>query len=392
MAANEVVYFHSAETGAPTLNNAAGSLIGVLDACLITGFRPITLTSLSVSGGVATATFAGHGNEADRLVDIGGAAVGALNGRKRIQSSASGTFTFDATGVADNPAVGGTITCKRSPLGWTKLHTGTNKAIYQRSAVAARAMLLRVDDTNSGVAASTYARALMVEAAGTTGVDAYGPASPTPAMLSGGHYWSKGPDSATAKGWALIGDGLSFYLFTDNGYTGSTGGLSLASFGDLVANRAGDGYASYLLGHDESSLGAVSVFNGPTGLSTSPTQASLVLARKSSQLGACVFGGLVTTYTDRYPGGQGPAYPSPVDNGVEIQFPAHVREANAAFGHPFRGLLPGLGWPLANVGNQLHKVLLDPVAGLGRKMRAVAVATQFGTAGCLLLDETGPWQ
>ena len=42
-----VVWFDSSETGAPVLNNAAGRLIGVLDACLITGFntKAVTITT-----------------------------------------------------------------------------------------------------------------------------------------------------------------------------------------------------------------------------------------------------------------------------------------------------------------------------------------------------------
>ena len=99
--ANDIVWYHADEVGAPTLNNAAGSLIAVLDACLISGFRSQSLTSVSVTGGVATATLAGHGYETGKMVDLSGATPSGLNGRKLILSAASGSFTFAAPGISD---------------------------------------------------------------------------------------------------------------------------------------------------------------------------------------------------------------------------------------------------------------------------------------------------
>ena len=104
--ANDVVWYHSDEVGAPTLNNAAGSLNDVLYACLVTGFRSQTLTSINVASNVATATLAGHGYTNDMMVDVAGATPAGLNGRKRITVTGPGTFTFPTTGVADGAATG----------------------------------------------------------------------------------------------------------------------------------------------------------------------------------------------------------------------------------------------------------------------------------------------
>jgi len=52
-----VVYFDSTMTGAPALSGTAGTLIGLLDACLQDGFGGVTLDSLVVASNVATATY-----------------------------------------------------------------------------------------------------------------------------------------------------------------------------------------------------------------------------------------------------------------------------------------------------------------------------------------------
>jgi len=389
MAANEVVYFHSAETGAPTLNNAAGSLIAVLDACLITGFRPITLTSLSVSGGIATAVFNGHGFEADRLLDMAGAGISALNGRKRVLVSATNTYTFDATGVADTASVSGTITAKRSPIGWVKQYAGTNKAVYARSDVTVMPQVLRIDDTGTGSAGTTYARANAAESA--TDVDTL---VGSMAASGSGQCWNKGANTATAKNWALVGDGKSFYLFADGDVItyGSTGGLTLQGFGDLIPNKSGDQYASFLIGADNSGTNySITPYNSWT---SSMTASTMLLSRSYSGLGAngvrCAVHALwsVSAANDL------PVFPSVVDNGVEIEYPIRVRQSSVTFGNPYRGVLPGLGFMLGNVSGTLHKRKLDNLVGTSRSFRALTYATGSNASNNVgvVLDETGPWQ
>ena len=56
MATYSVKWFTSDMRGAPVVSGTAGTLIAMLDACLVTGFGVVTATSVTVSGGVATAT------------------------------------------------------------------------------------------------------------------------------------------------------------------------------------------------------------------------------------------------------------------------------------------------------------------------------------------------
>lgn len=50
-----VNFSHNLQSGSPTLNGTAGSLIGVLDAALVSGFGLQTAT-ITVASGVATLT------------------------------------------------------------------------------------------------------------------------------------------------------------------------------------------------------------------------------------------------------------------------------------------------------------------------------------------------
>ena len=133
--ASQPNYFDSSEAGAPSLNNVAGSLLEIIRACGINGFNPKVVTSIVVASGVATATAASHNYTATygKLLLIEGAPEALLNGRKQPLSVTTNTFTYAAPGVADGTYTG-TMSAKRAPLGWTEPFTGTNKAIFARSA------------------------------------------------------------------------------------------------------------------------------------------------------------------------------------------------------------------------------------------------------------------
>ena len=60
-------FFNENLPDAPVLNGVAGSLIGLLTACLVTGFGLRTAVSLVVSGGVATLTLADEAKNANRF-------------------------------------------------------------------------------------------------------------------------------------------------------------------------------------------------------------------------------------------------------------------------------------------------------------------------------------
>lgn len=381
---NKTVWYHSDETGAPTLNNAAGSMIALLDACLLNGFNAKSVTSLVVASGVATATISAHGYETGKLVEFSGAtsSATAINARQKVTVTNSNTVTFPVTGVPDG-TITGTITAKRPALGWTKEFSGTNKAMYARTALGATAMKLRIDDTGSGVAGATYARALMVEAA--SGIDSYTDPSPTTSQLSGGVYWSKGFNSSSANRWVLVGDDRTFYLFTDHEiytFTGYGQTLHPRGFGDIESYRAGDAYACMLMGDIDTSASMSGFYSIP--LSTQPTAYGCMIARMSNQIDKSIqiqpsfrFTGII--------GATGPSYPSPVDNGMVIETRGLVAENNVGFNNPIRGAYRGAMYPLAALGGRLHRRVISDIDGFTGEALVVGVQGQ-GTPGAVLLS------
>lgn len=244
-ASTEVKYFHSAMTGAPTLSGTAGTLIDVLDACLVNGFGSKTLTSLVVSGGVATATVAGGigSIEADVVITVAGSTPAGLNGQKRVLTNNATTFTFDATGISDQTATG-TITVMLTPAGWSKVFAGTSLAVYRANNVTGTRCYLRVDDTST-----TNARVVGYETMSdiNTGTGRF----PTDAQVTGGNWWPKASAAgAAARTWTVIADDKTVYvhLHTVTTNPGSNGATFV--FGDYTPRKSGDAYASVLSGYN----------------------------------------------------------------------------------------------------------------------------------------------
>lgn len=383
------IWYHSDETGAPALNNTAGSLIALLDALLITGFNVKAVTSVSVSAGVATAVISAHGYEVGKTLLISGATPSGLNGNRVITAVVdANTVRWAAVGVPDG-AASGSITAKRAPLGWVKAFAGTNVAMYARTDPQATGMLLRVDDTAAGVASSTFARAIMVETAG--GVDTYTAPAPTASQMSGGVYVCKGVNSAAAKKWVAVGDGRTLYFFSDSSsYTfASYGGLHSFAFGDVQTWRAGDAYHCMIMGGASNDT---TYFNRSTD-SIGTQSDGLYLARLSNQVGAAVtmtFQGRAFGFIGQQNTAGGGVYPSPVDNGMPIDRSVLVRENNYAAGHPYRGTARGCVAPVAQVPNALHLQTLSNLDGTTDSFLVVCL-TSTVSVGAMLFNISSDW-
>lgn len=386
-----VVWFDSSEAGAPVLNNAAGSMISVLDACLVTGFNSKSVTSISVLSGVATVTCNGHGFSGTYGKDvlISGATPAGLNGRKALTFVDTNTFRY-ATVVADGAATG-TITAKRDSLGWLKQFSGTNKAIYKRSDVTATSIMLRVLDTAVAPATTTDARVFMVETA--TDIDTYTGQGPTQAAFADGQCWNKGVNTVTAKQWSVVGDSKGIYLWTQSGTTimpNSTDAAALAAFGDFASLKAGDAYNTFLLG-----LQIVGYTGTPTnppsfgGINTPDATGDVgfVIARSYSQLAqsvsAVVLRGVISGTTGYA------ISPSVVDSGFVLAGGLPLLEGGTQ--RAVRGYVPGM-YDLLNRKPSSHYVVLSDVVGVGgRKIMTMSFTQASGPAQCAI-DITGPWR
>jgi hypothetical protein len=367
-----VKWFTSAMSGAPVLTGEANKLIGVLNACLLAndaggGFGSVTLTSLVVTSGVATATVsAGHNFLTYVVVLIGGATPSGLNGDQRITVVNSTTFTFDATGISNQTATG-TITAKMSGVGWVKPFSGTNKAAYARSAAGATAMLLRVDDS-----ATSYASLLMYET--MSDIDTGMGRGP----VSGNRYYCKSSlTDSTARAWRLFADGACFYLFGKN--TDGTYFYAAMDFGDLGAYKSGDGYHCQL--HAASSQTAYYAYYE---LSTWAG----VLARSYTQAGSALASGAYSHGKSTTLGAFGQAYPSPVD-GCFQAWPVEVWEGTSVA----RGMMPGLWNPIhvaPSSSGPPDSTLVTSIPQLSG--RTLYVQALYNAAAACAIDLTGPWR
>ncbi len=358
-----VKYFSSTMSGAPALSGEAGKLIGVLDDCLVNGFGSVTLDSLVVANNVATGTIStGHNfamvGDTGPVITIAGATPSGLNGEWRVTVTSTTAFTFATSGISNQTATG-TITAKRSPAGWAKTYSGTNKAAYSRTALDATAMLLRVDDSPT-----QYPTLIMYEA--MTNVDTGTGASTT-------RYFAKSSAaSSTARAWRLYADDKAFYLFANA--DGSTW-PSVMMFGDIIPSYSGDAYHCLLNGHaagnTTSSLHTLNQTTTGSELCRSATQIGVVVtASRSSHRQADYFGVANAAY--------GPSVPG-LDNRVHI-WPVMCHEASSGN----RGMMPGIYTPL-NVA-----VIADGTIFNGDD--CIIIQQLYSASYRAALNISGPWR
>lgn len=389
------IWYDSTEAGAPTLNNVAGSLLEVLRACLINGFNAKSVTSIAVASGVATATCAAHGflSTYGKLVQISGASEPLLNGNKQPGDVLTNSFTFPAPGVADGTYTG-TISARRAALGWTEPHTGTNVAMFRRSAPEAGAQMLRVLDTGAAPALLTDARVLMVEEASDAAT--FVNPSPNAAQMTDGSggYWAKGQNSAAAKPWCIVGTDRGFYLIGPTNITNLTemerhpfffgdGASFFAAdphFCLLAANSAGNTAVS------SSKIGASSAF-GSNWVLTAPV--SFVAAR--SRDGATVSEAADTQGASAARFGASAAMPSGMPEKLYLEYPVLVCTNYAT--KEVRGIFPGQAAPIANLpfaGLGAYS-LLGPMETDARTYLAVQCRAGGSNFANFCIDLTGPW-
>ncbi len=161
VASTDIKFYVHTNTNAPQLGNVQGSMIAVLDACLVNGFGSQSIATLTASGTTATATFSGNHNFMQyQVVEIAGAAQSDYNGQHRILTAPSAnSITFELPAAPSVSTATGTITCRLPPLGWLKPFSGTGKAAYRSSnTLLASRPYLRVVDALDPAYTATYAK------------------------------------------------------------------------------------------------------------------------------------------------------------------------------------------------------------------------------------------
>lgn len=365
-----VKFFSSTMQGAPALSGTAGTLISLLDACLINGFGSVTVNSLIVTDEIATITVStGHGfsmlGDTGAVILIDGATPSALNGEWRLASvSNATTCTFTCPGIADGSATG-TITAKRAPAGWAKPHSGTNKAAYARTALGATAHLLRVDDTPTQYPVLRMYESMTDVDTGlnSSGIDQY--------------TYKSSVISTLARPWRLIADDRLFWLFTD---PVANGNWSLTGFGDFIAYRQIDVNACLLRAVPLANANIAGLYAyqlvGTTGLCrltralnqvATPIEASLYShARSSANFGNAA-----------------QVLPAVADSGLHA-WPVEIWDTTT----DARGLLPGLLNPIHATPGASDGIVYPGPSGRDWMMQKLGNTT----ASACVLDLTGPWR
>lgn len=388
-----VKFYREDFPGAPVLNGVAGSLIGLLDACLCTGFGLRSATSLVVAGGVATLTLGSDAKNSNLLhsvilVDGVTGALTALNGEQRVTAASSTELKF-ATAAADGTATG-SITVKTAPAGWEKKFSGTNKAVFKSLAVEANTSYLQVKDTGT---TSANVRMYETMAAVDTGVGA----APTVAQLAPGGYWAKSAAAnVTPIGWDLFSDARAFYYcpapYTAHGtqYVGQ----GCWFYGDPNAFKSNDAFSTAIFfGNQDNSqytyLG--SVFH------TTNTDGPRV-ARGYSGLGASVpcwakpqSGSSALSGDDAFLG----AFPSQTDGALLLSEYILVDTASSDASLVRRGRMPGARHaPQSALGAVFSRK--DTVTVGGKRFYVTGATTSASdsgaTGGRMFFDITGPWR
>ena len=122
-----VKFFTSKNNSAPQLLNVQGSMLTLLDACLVSGIQVGTVASLTASGTTATATFGMvHNLMKHQIIRISGANQVEFNGDFKVKQIVdTNTITFELNTTATVANATGTINCLLAPLGFEKPFSST---------------------------------------------------------------------------------------------------------------------------------------------------------------------------------------------------------------------------------------------------------------------------
>lgn len=387
--------FKSSDQGAPSLYGQVGQMITFLDAVLQNGYGSVNVSSITRSGTTATVTTATpHGLSTGDSATIGGAAQADYNIDAVVTVLTATTFTYDVANSPATPATG-TITVKRSPVGYTKVFTGTNKAVYRCNDLSSNRHYLRILDDGGGSGGAQEARVFAYET--MTDVDTGTNVFPTAAQSTYGYLWRKSNTTdTTPKTWIVISDGKFFYLVVQHANTT----LSMTnsdtsfgcSFGDVVSYKPGDVWATMLTGNT-SQASTSSHANGMMAAQMSITAgtsftSSLVLARNYTAVAGAQYVGLYGTGLSSTCLGTTAAisYPHAIDNGFYLA-PVVITQLSPAV---IRGRLPGAYECMH--GRALNNLdIIENVQGMSGRKFMCLYGSNSSSSGCLMIDITGPW-
>lgn len=212
VASTDIKFYVHTNNNAPQLQNAYGSMINVLDACLINGIQIGTVNSLTASGKTITAVFgAAHNLMQYQVIKIAGANQAEFNGEHRVLTVPnSTTITFELAALPTISTATGTISASLPPLGWEKPFSSVHATVGGKAAYRSKNLLLssrpflRVVDEPDAAYSTTYAKFAKVGIVeDMTDIDALlGVQAPYDSANPNLNWVGSGGGSDAVNGWA----------------------------------------------------------------------------------------------------------------------------------------------------------------------------------------------
>ena len=403
--------FYSDQVGAPLLNGTVGSLIAVLDACLVNGYNQVAVSTMTRDGAIVTVnTVTPHGygspyvNYWDvpgvgNIATIAGANEAAYNGEWAVTWLNPSTFTFNIGSSTPPTPATGAITTKRAPAGFGKPFADTNRGVYRSNDPTSRRHFLQVNDI------ADCPNGQGARYAGWRGYEnmssLYAGEYPFPTIVAAGvfgHYLLKSSAlDASYRHWSIHSDGKTFFLVIhpDQGGVGISGYCYMAGFGDFTPTVP-DAYATIISGLTTSSssysANSNAGFGFPSGASApNPGVGSgwTCIPRKANGQATPVFaaGLLACGLAQSYSFGVSSylSFPNYVDNRFYMSQMQVYEAAN------LRGSLP-LYEGMHGIVHGNREIISNVIGREGRSFAYIRTgAANPNAVGGLYIDMTGPW-
>ncbi|OTG87205.1 hypothetical protein [Acinetobacter sp. ANC 3832] len=377
VASSAINFFTNTNSNAPQLHNAYGSMINVLDACLVNGIAIGSISSLTATGTTVTAVFsAAHNLIKHQTILISGATQSEYNGEFKINAVPNTTtITFNVSVAPMTSPATGTISAKLRSLGWEKPFSSVNgsgggKAAYRsKNTILSSRPYLRVVDELDPSYLATYAKNAkvgivedMTDIDTMLGVQApYDSAAPNKNWMGTGsgtsafNGWAKWTYAGSIEGyfadstapvsgdrpWVLVGNENYFYLFV--GMIPTTANYITYGFGNFKSFVNADTSNTFLAATFEYVAANNSIFRSnttPLG-STAATSKFLILRNYAqtaqyiqANAAACTMG------LSSYHSGVNDSIGVYTLTNVAPFFPVFINET------VLRGEVPGLYWLL----------------------------------------------
>jgi len=345
--------------GAPTNTNAAGSTLGIIDACLNTGFNVRPVQSASVTANVMTITYASaHGYESLCLLRLDGAAGGSIT--RRCTVTGANTLTIPVTGFA-NGAVAGALETRVAPADWERVFSATNVGVFRSKTIGpgSSRFFYRVSDTVSGTAPQML-RGFETMTDANTGTGPF----PTLVQRAGQGLVQARSSSATPNFWFIVSDQRTCYF----GFYDSAFGLGATGFfGDLRPHNNADVFAAGIV--------AASSTAGVVRLAGTEFADAFCPRRASGLGGAEAICGTIPLGQSSGAGAR--LYPSPITGAMLFARPVLAIDGQTVNSDPIRGERRGLmhcsAFPISSTQSF---IVFEPVQGVTGRVVVVRESVQ----------------